>query len=245
MSAQTDPDKITEAEKREVNLIAHRFTDRMIKEKDIGRLLDEFFLPGFINRSLTNDYDDPEDPWMIFLRADFAKRLTPRDRRRYFIAENNFLFLQQLYISSRYFDDDEIPNRQSMPRNIVKLFDDFDPRLANVMFKGPYAVDDLENAWNTPAIFPKFLRFLEQAGTAYRRHAIRTRAGRTALWRKSVEGLTRDVGLFDPYALKCDGNCFGTPKGTKVYNVDIPILELYLIKYRGKMKLVGAHWFVD
>src|SRR5688572_1034383 len=92
-SAQTDVEKIIEKEKRAVNLVAGRFSTRLIQQKDIGLLIDEFFVSGFVKRSLK---DKPES-WMIFIEKDLANSRNERDLRRYFIAQNNWIYLNLLY----------------------------------------------------------------------------------------------------------------------------------------------------
>jgi hypothetical protein len=245
VSGQTDPDKITEAEKREVNLIAHRFTDRMIKEKDIGRLLDEFFVPGFINRSLKNNSDD----WTIGMKRDFARRLKWQDRRRYFVAENNYVFLLRLYASSWFAEGPDVrkPLRDVFPPDVIRLVENFDRRLARAMLdEGDDYYYDFEKIYFTPKRFPSYLRFLEGANARLRKHAHRIRAGETAEWKTSVKNYHDTVvELFDPSASTCDDDCYGLPKGTRFYHVEIPVLHLRLVRHSGKIKMFFANMYID
>jgi hypothetical protein len=248
-AAQSNSEKITEKDKREVNRVAHRFSDRLIQQKDLGLLLTEFFAPNFIERSLSNK----SRAWTLLIKREFAGSRKPRELRRYFIAENNWLFLFMLHHYSRFtVNEDAPPISQTIPADIKVIAEKFDPRFAETL-RYDEADDDSDDDFdaneariNSPEGFPKYLRMLESLGSAMKRHANKAKAGKTRVWRESVSYLAKQYDYFEPWMSKCsEEDCFGMPRGSNIYRVNIPLLQLFLIKLNGKMKVVFAYYYID
>ncbi|MFN2502322.1 MAG: hypothetical protein ABR530_09960, partial [Pyrinomonadaceae bacterium] len=94
--AQPPVDRIAEMDEDQVKAVARTFSDRMIRTRDIARLLNEFFVNDFLRRSLLSG--QPE--WALVVNHRLAANLTEAERRRFFIAINNWTFLSVLYSNS-------------------------------------------------------------------------------------------------------------------------------------------------
>jgi hypothetical protein len=212
----------------------------MLETKDIRPLLKELFAKDFIQRTLKNEH--PE--WSISVKRKLALKLSKSQLRRFFIAENNWTYLNILcYFSWR--SSTETGQRNDDPPSVVRNMRRW-YRLTN---KDPYLrvfAPDRENGEKT--MWPidsksKVLGLLsayQRAVPILRSIALRTNAGHTPQWNESFEHFSTRYHLYEPRVDVCDDECYGTPKGTRIFIVDVPVFQLAMIQTDRGMKIVRA-----
>jgi hypothetical protein len=77
---------------------------------------------------------------------------------------------------------------------------------------------------------------LEKISSLMRAHVKTVKAEETANWKEMFD----EWNLFQPKPRVCSTNCLGLPKGTTIFDVDIPIFHLQVAEISGHLKIVSA-----
>ena len=229
--------RITPEEYIEANELSHKFTDRLIRTKDIRPLIREFFVEDFIHklRSAESGLD------FLIIPDDLTKTLSNAELRTIYIEQTNWFYVGLLYYNSKKpVNLDDITDETEIVQKM------YPPEIANSILKEPIlsrmraSVDD----GSTPPTSSDFryLRKLFRGVTPLlRKYAINTNSGHTSYWHKYVEG---DSSLFRPQMLGHDPSYSKLPKNARIITVNIPILRLELVKLNGKMKVLRAAFVI-
>ena len=243
IAAQTASERITPDEIRDANKIAHRFSDRLMKTKDITPLIKEFFVKDFLQKSLENE----RNSWSLLVQKTTAKQLTRPELRRLFIAENNWFYLSTLYYFSKYSSTDS-SNRSD---EVI-----YPAAVRRVILKNRYlkivsglGISDDANAdfefRKTRKELTELLRGFETVEPMMRRLANKTKAGHTQQWRDTMTDFGGRFWYYKPQVDICDNECFGMAKGTRIYIVNVPVLQLAIMKSDGQMKIIRSGYYAD
>jgi hypothetical protein len=81
---------------------------------------------------------------------------------------------------------------------------------------------------------------LEGIGAIIRKHVIMVRAEDSKEYREMLEDWDERFDLYHPKARTCGNECFGLPKGTKVFEINVPVFHLELAEIKGELKVVSA-----
>jgi hypothetical protein len=52
--------------------------------------------------------------------------------------------------------------------------------------------------------------------------------------------MLEDWDLYEPTARICATDCLGLPKGTRLFEVNVPVFHLQLAEVKGKLRIVSA-----
>ncbi len=55
-----------------------------------------------------------------------------------------------------------------------------------------------------------------------------------------LEDWDRKFDLYQPKVRVCDTQCFGLPKGTKLFQVNVPVFRLQLAEMGGQLRIISA-----
>ena len=80
----------------------------------------------------------------------------------------------------------------------------------------------------------RYTDLLEHIGALMRKHVIRVRAER------SKEYMELQMDIYQSRVRSCQSVCLGLPKGTKLYDVKVPVFHLQLAEIKGRLKIVSA-----
>jgi len=230
--AQNASDKLSPAETREAQKLAHTFARRLLRTKDLTPLVNKYFVPDFLNGYLK----DTDPSWFLYLKRDVATQVSRAELRRYFIAELNWFYMCELYVFSRYSSrsDLDIPPEKMYPPDVLKVFRS-DARLrATVEDK---ATDDSELMIGTVEQFRTFMQRLEDATRLLRKHARRINAGHTPQYRETLAEWTDRYSLYDPWLTHTNN--------TRRIDINIPSIQLQLARVNGRLRVVAAWFLVD
>ena len=236
-------DRISAGESREARRVAHTFTRRLQRTKDIAPLIDDYFAPNFLDGYLQGR----EANWFAFLDRDFAKQLTRAELRRYFIAELNWFYLGELYVFSKYSSSrisklDLSSPKKLYPADVLRIFLS-DPIMKTIV--EAEAADEEELLVRTPDRLRSLLANLESAASLLRRHATRINAGRTPQYRETVSDWKARYQLYEPSLTRCEEKCFALPEGTRLIQINVPSIQLWLTRVRGQLRIVAATYLVE
>lgn len=236
--AQTPTDKLSVAERREAQKLAHTFARRLQRTKDLAPLVDEYFVSDF----LTGYLQDTDERSLAFLDRSVAAQVSRAELRRYVIAELNWFYMSELYVFSKYAPgfDFEIAPEKIYPPDVLKVYLS-DPRLRATIKDG--VDDDSKLMVGTVEQMRTFVRKLEHVTRLLRKHAHRINAGHTRQYHETLADWTDRYSLYDPWLNTCEEPCLALPKGTRLIGIAIPSIELQLVKVNGRLRIVSA-WFL-
>jgi hypothetical protein len=223
----TQPDESPQLEK--AARFAHDFAQQLEQTKDFKIVIDRFFVAEYLNGYL----HDEQTNWFSNLSRDTATKATHQELERYYVALLNAGYLTSLYLISEVRSDAPSMDK-AIPPDVRQLIDNHPYTLRYQKQKGDYeflseTIDDLERLRSSTDL-------LERIGSLMRAHVRAVNAERNPNWKAMFE----DESLYQPKVAVCAKNCLGLSKGTKIYEVDIPVFHLQIAEIDGKLKVISA-----
>jgi hypothetical protein len=172
------------------------------------------------------------------LSHDLVAKTKPNELRRLFIAMTNLSYLSTLYVYSKVYMKTggfrEVPPRQQYPRDVF-LFLRRNPTIS--AWWAP-------NRFSNPLTSAKQLRALTsrfEMGTRMLRSYLRAHPPeRTRMYSKNLNWL--NPLLKSPEIETCETNeqCAPYPIHTQFVNVQLPVMELVLVRTNGKFEIIAV-----
>lgn len=145
-------------------------------------------------------------------------------------------YLSSVYLISQYPDavGGSISEDRLIPPAIVKLIDNH-PYTAK--YKGKLSgYDFLAEQINSLERLRRYTDLLEGIGALMRRHVLSAGAEQSRQYQAALE----NWDLYLPKALTCAADCLGLPKGTRLFEVNVPVFHLQLAEIKGRLRIVSA-----
>ena len=225
------PGPVEDAQREKVTLFAYDFAQLLEQTKDFKRLVDRFFVTGYLEGYL----HDQKTNWFLNLNRDTAAALNRQELQRFYVALMNAGYLSSLYLISQLPADSDGPvSEKLLPADVLRLTKThpytlkYGTREENYNFLGEN-IDSIER-------LRSYTDLLEKLSSLMRNHVQRVRATQSKEWHAMLE----DSDLYHPQARVCAGNCFGLPDGTKLFEVNVPVFQLQVAEVSGSLKVVTA-----
>lgn len=235
--SQDTADKITPEEYIEANELAQRFSERLLETKDFTPIIGDLFAENF-----ERDFDSDS---FFGIDRKFHANLSDGDRRRYFVAINNWLYLYSLVVFSQNSSTSTALDQDYFTKRVIQILKK-DP----VLRKG-FRVLILEGESDelplidTKAKLTAMLRSLDRV-TAYARETARlNKAGNTNAWKETMKDFRTRFKYFKPWVRNCIRDCYSRPKGTRIITVNAEIFQLDLLRIQGRLRIVGVSYYFD
>ncbi len=202
---------------------AYTFGQDLEKTKDFKPLIDRFFVTNYLAGYL----QDRHTNWFMNLDRDTASRLSQQELQRFYVAQMNAGYLTSLYLISR------LPS-ESMPPDVLELISNHAYTARYKVREGNY--DFLSENIDSVERMRGYTDLLEKISSLMREHVRKVRAAQSKEWHAMLE----DWDLYQPMVRVCAENCFGLPRGTKLFEVNVPVFRLEVAEVGGKFKVVSA-----
>ena len=211
---------------------ASAFAHQLERAKDFNSVIDEFFVPNF----LTGYLSDKQTKWFLNLDPDTAAKLSRAELQRSYVALMNAGYLSSLYVIS------QCPSACGEPVALEKIVP---PDVLHLIRNHPYTVrygnqpgnyDFLAEKIDNVARLRSYVDLLERIATLMRKHVIRVAAERSKAYRAMLD----DWQLYQPKVRTCGEDCLGLAKGTKLFEVNVPVFRLQIAEISGKLRVVSA-----
>lgn len=220
-----------EMQLEKVTKFAYAFGQDLEKAKDFKPLIDRFFMTNY----LTGYLQDQKTNWFMNLDRDTASRVSKQELERFYVAQMNAGYLTSLYVISRLsYEPETAPLEKLMPPDVLHLISKH-PYTARYKHRdGDY--DFLGEKIDTVQRMRGYTDLLEKISSLMREHVRQVRAAHSTSWRVMLA----DWDLYQPTIRICAENCFGLPKGTRIFQVNVPVFRLEVAEVGGKLKVVSA-----
>jgi hypothetical protein len=220
------------SELKKVTEFALTFNAALERSKDFRPIIARFFVGDYLKRYV----HDKGTNWFLNVDSNTAIQARPAELQRYYTALMNTGYLSSLYVASRYRPDTEdIATENLVPVEIAQLIrrHPYAARYGNKLPNFDYLTQQIDSVKRLrsytdllESLAPLFLRYVKgmsvESSTAYR-----------AMLNEGA------FIPFDPHEFICSRECLGFPKGTRLFEVDVPLFHLQLIELKGKLKVVS------
>ncbi len=207
------------------------FSERLEQVRDFKPLIDSYFASDYLEGYLSDKHIN----WFLNLDRTVAAKASRAELQRFYVALLNSGYLSAVYlIGQQPYADAGIPEAKLIPTDVITLIDSH-----------PYSVKYQSTPGNHDYLGDKILSveqlrgytdLLEDIATLMRRHVSSSGAENSRAYRK-VFG---DSTTYDRSPRVCSTDCLGLPKGTKLYEVRVPMFQLQFAEIKGKLKVVSV-----
>ena len=212
------------------------FSQSLAQAKDFKPVIEKFFAQGYLNGYLHED----DTNWFLNLNRDTAAKISRAELQRFYVASLNAGYLSCLYlISQSPSDSDErVPDEKLIPPDIVQLIRGHPYTATYKREAGNY--DYLAENIDSVERLRSYTDLLERISALMRKHLISARAEHSREYQTMLEDWHWKFDLYQPTSRVCDTECFGLPKGTRLFQVNVPVFRLQLAEISGQLKIVSA-----
>ncbi len=212
------------------------FSQSLEQAKDFKPIIEKFFAAEYIDGYL----HDNETNWFLNLNRDTAAKVSRAQLQRFYVASLNAGYLSCLYLISQYpSDSDEpIPDKNLIPADVVQVIKNH-PYTATYKHEAEnydYLAENMDSAERLRS----YTDLLEKISASMRKHVISVGAEHSKEYQGMLEDWDWTFDLYQPKLRICASECFGLPKGTRLFEVNVPIFHLQLAELSGQFKIVSA-----
>ncbi len=215
-------------------MFARSIKDALERSRDFKPLIEKFFAADFMKRDLA----DKDTNWFYNLNRETASQANPAELRRFYIATLNAGYLTSLYLISQTpsetesTSDDSAPEAKLIPADVYQLINRHPYTLTYKGKLGTY--DYLAEDIDSLARMRSYTDLLEKIATLMRKHVVEVQAERSQQYQQMLEEDS------DVKSRTCQSECLGLPKGTKIFDMSVPLLHLQFAEIKGELKIVSA-----
>ncbi|MCM3869179.1 MAG: hypothetical protein ND895_00600 [Pyrinomonadaceae bacterium] len=219
-----------------VTRYALSFSQHLERAKNFKPIIEKFFVTNFLDGYL----QDQNTNWFLNLDRDTAARVSRGELHRYNVALLNTGYLSSVYLMSQYPSDSDEPVSEDklIPPDIVQL-------IRNHPYTAAYNSNDANYGYLAEKIdsverLRSYTDLLERVGELMRKHVVRVGAADSKEHLAILENWDFPSPLYQPKARNCANDCLGLPKGTRVFEVSVPVFRLQLAEIDGNLKVISA-----
>ena len=222
-------EKLSVVDEREVRTLVRSFNHHILRTRNLT--------PYFNTRSadlMANAWFTDND----LLSHDLLARTKPDELRRFFIAMTNLSYLSTLYIYRRVYVKtggfEEFPPRQQYPPHVFRL-----------LRRNPTITDWWEpHRFSKPMTSAEQLRALtssfEIATAMLRRYVKSHPPEQTRMYRRNLAWLKPLLKAPEIETCETTEQCAPYPVHSQFVNVQLPIVELVLVRTNGKFEIIAV-----
>ena len=232
-------EKLSAKEEREVRQFAKRFAARLKKTRDLAPYLNK--PPA--SDDLRKAFADP-DLAVGMVDKDVISKVGNDELLRFYIALWNIAYLSQTYVYSSFLLQKtpvrDLPPEQQYPAHVVR-FMKRDPTIKE-WWKNSNSSGS-ETGVTTVGQFYSVLRTYNGASSLMRTYFRRHPPEATAIYKQNLTYLRNFLNGIEVVTCDSEESCAGLPVGTKTVKINLPVVQLWLVRLNGRLQvlLVGPH----
>ncbi len=215
---------------------ARSFSQTLEQAKDFKPIIGKFFSADYLDGYL----GDKETNWFLNLDPDTAARVSRAELQRFYLAVMNTGYLSSVYLISQSPADSDVPvsDEKLVPPDILQLIKTH-PYTATYKH-GADNFDYLAEKIDSIERLRSYTDLMERISALMRKHVLDAKAEHSKEYRAMLEDWDWTFDLYQPKVRRCTTECFGLPKGTKLFDVNVPIFHLQIAEIKGEMRIVSA-----
>jgi len=208
------------------------FSQRLEEVKDFQPLIEKFFATDYLDSYL----HDQSTNWFLNLDRETAAKASRAELQRFYVALLNSGYLSCVYLISQYHyaADGSIPEEKLIPPEVIELIDNhpYTARYKGKQENYDYLAENIDSVERLRS----YTDLLEGISALMRRRVISVEAEHSREYRKMLEYWD----LYQPKLRICAADCVGLPKGTRLFEVNVPVFHLQLAEIKGELRVISA-----
>ena len=235
---QENDQKLSAKEEQEVREFARRVAAHVEKTRDLTPYLKKPPASDLFDKAIA----DPNDPDGI-VDQNVGRKVGRHELRRFYFVMWNVGYLSESYVFSKFLFEktavrDLLPQQQ-FPAHVVRFLE-----------KNPTVKDwwsrnfsDTKTRITTVPQFYSLLKSFQDAVVLMRAYFGRQPPERTAIYKQNLAYLKHFLNEIAVDTCESEEDCAGLPLGTQTVHVNLPVLQLSLVRLNGRLQvlLIGLH----
>jgi len=236
VSSQQNDQALSANEERQVREFARRVAANLEKTRDLTPYLDKQPARDFLYQAA----GDLEDAGLV--DKDVTRKLGDDEMRRFCLAMWNIAYLSETYIYSRFLLQTGVRDlslEKQYPTHVVK-FMQRNPTIKK--FRGDDSWDSEERV-SSVTQFHALVNTFEQAAVLMRAYFRKHPPERSATYKQNLKYLRPLLKQIRVDTCESGHDCAGLPLGSQTITVNLPVLQLLLLRQNGRLQvlLIGLH----
>jgi hypothetical protein len=231
-SPPAEPAKVSDREK--VAKFARAFSENLQRLMDFKPVLSRFFAPTYLDGYVR----DNNTNWFLNLDRAAVENASHAELKRFYVAALNANYLTCLYLMSRSGMAHPASEAEIIPSDVL-AFVAHHPYTAKYQ-RGQSNYDYIAEPIDTVERMRSYTSLLEGISGLMRKYVISVDAEHSSQYRKIVEEWDWERDLYQPKERICADYCFDLPPGTKIYEVNVPLLHLQIAEINNEWKILSA-----
>lgn len=216
---------------KEAEALAVAFYFNLDRTKNFRTAATKYFLPGYVERYRR----DPKQVWFQNLDRQVLEKASHAELQNFNNALMNATYWSSHYVNGLYEPPAvTLKEEQLVTPELLKLIK-YHP-YTKIYGRGQKNFDYLAEKIDTVSRLKSYTNLLEQIGRYFQRHARHIDRPRTEEGEEDV--LNNELHTSGCFV--CTSECLGLPKGTKIWEIDIPVFRLQITEVKGRMRIISA-----
>lgn len=211
---------------------AFSLSERLEQTRDFKPIIEKFFASGYLIGYLR----DKNTNWFWNLNRETAAKASRAELQRFYVALLNTGYLSGLFFTSQYLyaADASRPEEKLIPGDVLEFIDrhPYTAKYKGKQVNYDYLAENLDSIERLRS----YTDLLEGISSLLRRRVISMAAEHP----KEYQAMLEDWDLYQPKARTCNAECLGLPKGTRLFEVDVPVFHLQLAEIKGRLRVISA-----
>jgi hypothetical protein len=224
---QSPDEKLAPADKAEVMRLAESFSAQIHRTRDLTP-----YLKTPAATSIAKAWFEDSD----LISHDLVPRMRPDDLQRFYFSLTNIAYLSQLYIYTQVYLKNmgvrDVPRGKQYPSNVVRFLKN------NPTTRAWSAPDEFSEPMSTALQVRNLTRTFERASTMMRYYFRAHPPERTRMYRKNLAWIQPQLKRIKVESCDSKNNCLGYPAHSQFIVVELPVLELHLVRANGKLDIL-------
>lgn len=235
LSQQENQEKLSANEEQEVRDFATRFAATLEKTRDLTPYLNKPPASDLLYKAVTRDADE-------FVANDVASTVGKDRLLKFCIALWNIGYLSESYVYGSYqFEKTAVRDlllEQQYPPHVVRFI-----KRNSMIRKWRTKNDFSETRVTTVTQFYSLLNTFTEAAILMRAYFRKHPPERTAIYKQNLTYLGPFLKAITVESCTSEQDCAGLPLRTKTITVNLPVVQLSLVRLDGRLQvlLVGLH----
>ena len=221
-----------QAELDKASNFARSFLMSLNQSRDFKPVIRKFFVPNYLSGYL----QDRETNWFLNLNRDTATKASRAELERYYVAILNAAYLSSLYLISQSQPSEETTTAAEaslVPEDVIQFVKSHP---YSVTYKrGPLNYDYLAERIDSLPRMRSYTDLMEKVATLMQTHVTRVNAEKSDGYRELLEKWVPDERV-----RTCQTRCLGLPKGSRLFEISVPIFRLQIAEIMGQLKVVSV-----
>jgi hypothetical protein len=225
----------SEIQKEQAEKLAAQFARTLAAGKDFKPLIQQFFAANYLDGYLQDD----DTNWFLTLNRDVAAQASHAELQRYYVALMSTGYLGPLYLISQSHENDETTAYEKMmPPDVLQLINHhrYTTNYKNKQERYNYLPENIGSLEQLRS----YTDFLEKLAILLRKHVARVGAERSSAYQEMLDDWDWRRDLYRAKSRTCNSECFNLPKGTRLFQINVPMFQLQIANVQGQMKIVSA-----